>query len=59
MNAWKITWETFFEHSSRRSYAKELWRLSNVKLRVGLIAAASAFIAAISWVLLYVNGNDL
>lgn len=50
MNAWKITWETFFKHSSRRSYAKELWRLSSIKLRVGFIVAALAFIAAISWV---------
>ncbi|MDQ7310447.1 hypothetical protein [Stenotrophomonas sp. Sm10] len=50
MNTWKITWETFFKHSSRRSYAKELWRLSSIKLRVGFIVAALAFIAAISWV---------
>ncbi|WP_152239001.1 hypothetical protein [Xanthomonas sp. LMG 12461] len=48
MNAWKITWETFFKHSSRRSYAKELWRLSSIKLRVGFIVAAMAFIAATS-----------
>lgn len=51
MNAWKITWETFFKHSSRRSYAKELWRLSSKTLRVGLIVTALAFIAAISWVM--------
>lgn len=50
MNAWKITWETFFKHSSRRSYAKELWRLSSMKLRVGFIVAALTFIAAITWV---------
>lgn len=46
MNSWKITWDAFFEHSSKWSYAKELWRISGWKLRVGLVVSSGMLVCA-------------